>query len=61
MKRVQEINREVLLHKIIEHSKSLLENSQFLSSNDWETDTLLLQCSDFLNRENLKKINENIT
>lgn len=55
MKRAQEIDRKILLHQIIEHSKSLLENSQFLSTNNWETDTLLLQCSDFLNRENLKK------
>ena len=55
MKRVQKVDRQILLHQIIAHAQSLLENQSFLSKEDWETDTLLLQCSDFLNRQKLKK------
>ena len=60
MKRSEKVDRQILLCQIIEISKSLLENPSFLSAEDWETDTLLIQCKDFLNRQQLKK-HENIT
>ena len=57
MKRSIQVNREETLKKIIENSNNLLKSKNFLSSNDWETDTLLVQAENFLKRHHL--INKN--
>lgn len=53
MQRVKEVNREETLKKIIENCNQLLKSKNFLSSNDWETDTLLVQTENFVNRHKL--------
>ena len=57
MKRSIQVNREETLKKIIENANNLLKSKNFLSSNDWETDTLLVQAENFLKRHHL--INKN--
>ena len=56
--RVKEVNREETLKKIIENCNQLLKSKNFLSSNDWETDTLLTQAESFLTRHHLINKNE---
>ena len=51
MKRVEEVNREKVLSQIIDHCKELLKDGEFLSKNDWQTDTLLLHSEKFLKQE----------
>ena len=53
MQRLKEVNREETLKKIIENCNHLLKSKNFLSSNDWETDTLLVQAENFVNRHKL--------
>jgi hypothetical protein len=53
MKRAKQVNREETLKKITENCNHLLKSKNFLSSNDWETDTLLIQAENFLNRHKL--------
>ena len=57
MQRAKQVNREETLKKIIENCNQLLKSKNFLASNDWETDTLLVQTENFLNRHYL--INKN--
>lgn len=58
MQRAKQVNREETLKKIIENCNHLLKNKNFLVSNDWETDTLLVQTENFLNRHKLINKNE---
>ena len=51
MKRDKQVDREKTLNKIIENCKTLLKDKSFLSINDWETDTLLIQAENFLSKE----------
>jgi len=51
MERVEEVNRERVLSQIIDHCKELLKDGEFLSKNDWQTDTLLLHSEKFLKQE----------
>ena len=53
MQRAEQVNREETLKKIIENCNHLLKSKNFLGSNDWETDTLLIQAENFLNRHKL--------
>ena len=43
MNRVEEVNREEILIKIMKHCQNLLIDKKFLYNKDWENDTLLLQ------------------
>ena len=61
MKRSIQVNREETLKKIIENSNNLLKSKNFLSSNDWETDTLLVQAENFLKRHHLLNKNGRIS
>tara|TARA_B100000424_G_C22924626_1_gene491910 strand:- start:335 stop:514 length:180 start_codon:yes stop_codon:yes gene_type:complete len=51
MKRAEEVNRKKVLQKIIENCNVLLNNKNFLSNNNWETDTFLLQAESNLKRK----------
>lgn len=50
MQRIEKVNREKTLKKIIENCNQLLIDKNFLSSNDWEIDTLLVQSESFLKK-----------
>ena len=50
MNRVEEVNREEILIKIMKHCQNLLIDKKFLYNKDWETDTLLLQAENFLKK-----------
>ena len=50
MNRVEEVNREEVLIKIMKHCQNLLIDKKFLLNKDWETDTLLLQAENFLKK-----------
>lgn len=54
MQRAKQVNREETLKKIIENCNHLLKSKIFLSSSDWENDTLLIQAENFLNRHKIQ-------
>jgi len=59
MQRIEKVNKEKTLKKIIENCNQLLIDKNFLSSNDWEIDTLLVQSESFLKKQLKKEVEEN--